>query len=125
MEYIRSKGGKAVFADRTSCDRISDRLMKLTGGEDDGSGVMLTLDMDAVDQSDAPGVSAPNVSGLPKSVLLETARLAGGNSRVSSMDLVEVNPFFDRDDQTSRLGALVYGIFCWGCATGRTLDAGQ
>jgi formiminoglutamase len=114
MEYIRSRGGKAVFADRTSCDRISDRLMKLAGAKDDGSGVMLTLDMDVVDQSDAPGVSAPNISGLPKTVLLATARLAGGNSRVSSMDLVEVNPFFDRDDQTSRLAALVVWHFLLG-----------
>jgi formiminoglutamase len=114
VEYIRSNGGKAVFADRTGSDRISDRLMKLTGGKDGGPGVLLTLDMDAVDQSHAPGVSAPNMSGLPKSVLLETARLAGENSRVLSMDLVEVNPFFDRDDQTSRLGALAVWHFLMG-----------
>ena len=114
VAYIRSKGGKAVFADQTSCDRISDRLMKLSGGKDGRSSVLLTLDLDAVDQSHAPGVSAPNVSGLSKSVLLETARLAGENSRVSSMDLVEVNPFFDRDDQTSRLAALVVWYFLVG-----------
>ncbi len=114
LEFIRSKGGEAEFADRAGIGCISDRLGKLTQGRDDGSGVLLTLDMDAVDQSDAPGVSAPNVSGLPKSILLETARMAGENSRVMSMDLVEVNPYFDRDDQTSRLGALVVWYFLLG-----------
>jgi len=114
LEHIRSVGGEWNFADRTDSGTISDRLRKLTGGKDGGPVVLLTLDMDAVDQSHAPGVSAPNVSGLAKTVLLETARMAGENGRVMSMDVVEVNPFFDRDDQTSRLAALVVWHFMTG-----------
>ena len=114
LEYIRSAGGDYTFADQTDSGSVLDKIRKLTGGKDDGTAVLLTLDMDVVDQSEAPGVSAPCISGLPKSLLLETARAAGANSNVLSMDLVEVNPFFDRDDQTSRLAALVVWHFVLG-----------
>ncbi|TVQ74494.1 MAG: arginase [Balneolaceae bacterium] len=114
LEYIRSAGGEYAFADRTDTRSVLEKLRKLNGGRDDGSAVLLTLDMDSVDQSQAPGVSAPCASGLSKWVLLETARAAGQNGAVLSLDVVEVNPFFDRDDQTSRLAALVVWYFLLG-----------
>ena len=114
LDYIRSTGGEYAFADQTDTKTVLEKLRKLNGGREEGPVVLLTLDMDSVDQSEAPGVSAPCVSGLSKSVLLETARSAGENSLVRSLDLVEVNPFFDRDDQTSRLAALVVWYFLLG-----------
>ncbi len=114
LEYIRSVGGEFAFADQTGTKSVLEKLRKLNGGRDDGPAVLLTLDMDSVDQSQAPGVSAPCASGLSKSVLLEAARAAGENGSVLSLDVVEVNPFFDRDDQTSRLAALVVWYFLLG-----------
>lgn len=114
LDYIRSTGGEYAFADQTDAGAVLEKLRKRNGGRDDGSVVLLTLDMDSVDQSQAPGVSAPCVSGLSKTVLLEAARAAGENESVLSLDVVEVNPFFDRDDQTSRLAALVVWNFLVG-----------
>jgi len=114
LEYIRTAGGEYAFADQTDAGAVLEKLRKRNGGRDDGSVVLLTLDMDSVDQSQAPGVSAPCASGLSKSVLLEAARAAGENGSVLSLDVVEVNPFFDRDDQTSRLAALVVWYYLVG-----------
>ena len=112
--YIEEKNGSFTFRDETDIHKVENRLDGLAA-ESRGEGrIMMTLDMDVLDQSAAPGVSAPCPEGLPKSLLLNTARLAGKHKFVTSMDLVEVNPRFDRDEQTSRLGALVVWFFLCG-----------
>src|SRR5262245_49643945 len=65
-----------------------------------GGAVMVTVDADAFRQADVPGVSAPNPSGFPGTVWPLLAELAGQNPTVKSLELVEVNPTFDRDNQT-------------------------
>lgn len=67
---------------------------------------MVSLDLDAVDRAYAPGVSAPATGGLEPATWLEAARLAGASPAVSSVDVVELNPRFDRDDATASLAAL-------------------
>lgn len=120
VDYIRSTGGDCTYADQTDRRAVLEILHKLASGENDGSDVLLTLDMDALDHTDAPGVSAPCASGLPKSLFLETARASGETKTVLSLDVVEVNPSFDRDDQTSRLAALVVWHFLLGLCLRRS-----
>ncbi|MEX2462725.1 MAG: formimidoylglutamase, partial [Balneolaceae bacterium] len=68
-----------------------------------GESVMVTMDMDAVCQSEAPGVSAPNASGLSSKFWLNLAFELGKQPNVTSFDLCEVNPTYDVDGQTIRL----------------------
>jgi len=70
------------------------------------SPTMVTFDIDAVDQSQAPGVSAPATNGISTPLWLLAAHAAGRSTRVTSCDLVEVSPPHDRDGQTARLAAL-------------------
>jgi formiminoglutamase len=81
-----------------------------------GCPIYLTIDADVVQAADAPGVSAPNVMGLSGAEVAACARLAGSLAQVSSIDLVEINPRFDRDSQSSRWGALVVWNFLIGLA---------
>ncbi|HEX5272444.1 MAG TPA: formimidoylglutamase [Gemmataceae bacterium] len=78
--------------------------------------IYVTLDADVGQVSDVPAVSAPNVRGLPGDYLLRCARIAGGRPEVSSFDLVEINPRYDRDGQSARWGALVVWNFLAGLA---------
>lgn len=78
--------------------------------------VMLTMDMDAVDQSHAPGVSAPNANGFSANTWLKIAFELGKIPGVTSFDLCEVNPVYDRDGQTVRLAALTIWYFLLGVA---------
>jgi formimidoylglutamase len=64
-----------------------------------------TLDMDGVRASDAPGVSATMPDGFTASELLETARLLGRRPSTAALDIVEVNPRYDRDNITTKLAA--------------------
>jgi len=81
-----------------------------------GGAVMVTVDADAFREADVPGVSAPNPSGLPGTVWPMIAELAGQDPRVKSLELVEVNPSFDRDNQTARWAALGLRQFLVGFA---------
>ena len=82
-------------------------------------GLLVSFDVDAVDQAWAPGVSAPATGGLTVELWLAAAREAGRSPRVRSIDIVEVSPPLDRDDQTSRLAALTIWTFLQGLAERR------
>jgi formiminoglutamase len=82
--------------------------------EADGCRVYVTLDADVVRQADVPGVSAPNPSGLAGAEVLACARWAGQSAAVASLDLVEINPRFDRDGQALRWAALAVWNFLIG-----------
>ncbi len=79
--------------------------------------VHVTLDADAVDAAEVPGVSAPNVGGLAAVEVLDCVQAAGAASGVAGFDLVEINPAFDRDDQSARWAALAVWRFLVGWAT--------
>lgn len=78
--------------------------------------VMATFDLDGLDQGFAPGVSAPCVNGMDRGVWLQAAYQAGRSPGVRSMDVVELNPAYDRDGQTARLAALTVWQFLQGLA---------
>jgi formiminoglutamase len=68
--------------------------------------VLATFDVDAVDAAWAPGVSTPTIGGLSNELWLAAAYQAGRSNRVASFDLCEVNPVYDVDGRTARLGAV-------------------
>ncbi|WP_069130369.1 formimidoylglutamase [Rhodohalobacter halophilus] len=105
------KQGDAVFEQSVSVDAILNRLNLF-----DEASLMVTMDMDVVRQADAPGVSAPNASGISKDQWLKLAFGFGNHPKVTSFDLCEVNPDFDRDNQTVKLAALTVWYFLLGVA---------
>jgi formiminoglutamase len=64
------------------------------------------FDMDVVCAADAPGVSAPNPTGLRGDELCQIAMLAGADARTRLAEFSEVNPAYDIDQRTSRLAAV-------------------
>ncbi|MCO4054466.1 MAG: arginase [Bosea sp.] len=65
----------------------------------------VSFDADAIDPSEAPGVGTPVADGLSLGearAIMATVRRSG---LLASLDLVEVNPFLDRDRRTARLMA--------------------
>jgi len=76
--------------------------------------ILATMDMDVVNQASAPGVSAPNSSGISADTWLKCAYELGKHPAVRSFDLCEVNPAYDRDNQTVNLAALTIWYFLLG-----------
>jgi formiminoglutamase len=76
------------------------------------------IDMDAVRASDAPGVSAPNPTGLSGEELCRVAAIAGAHPASRLFEISEVNPAFDADDRASRLAAVAVYHFLAALAAG-------
>jgi len=81
-----------------------------------GCRVYVSVDADVAHQAYVPAVSAPNPDGVRGAHVFDCARLAGASPFVSSLDLVEINPRFDRDGQSARWAALVVWNFLTGLA---------
>jgi formiminoglutamase len=103
---------KAEWTPTDVADLFGQELDRLSGAE----AVLLTVDADAFRQADVPGVSAPSPIGLGGAVWPALAFQAGQDRRVRSLDLVEINPVFDQDDQTVRWAAVGLRQFLLGLA---------
>jgi len=68
-----------------------------------GAPVYLTVDLDGLDPAFAPGVSHPVPGGLTPRQVLNFIQKA--NWKLAGMDVVEVNPDLDVNDQTAILAA--------------------
>lgn len=105
LDYLQEKKATYYFAGELTKRVIGNIYDRLEGD------TMVTMDMDALDQSVAPGVSAPCTNGLSLPLWLHAAYCAGKSPRVTSFDIVEMNPAFDRDTQTVRAAALTLWHF--------------
>lgn len=108
LEFLREHGADWSFADALDMDGV-DAAFAVARGER-----MATFCLDAVDQAFAPGVSAPAAGGLEPRLWLHAAETAGHCPDVRSIDVVELNPRLDRDEQTARLAALTVWSFLRG-----------
>jgi len=110
LDFVRAHNGDVIWNEQLQTDLISEIYTELAGQ------TMVSFDIDAVDSSYAPGVSAPAVNGISPYLWLFAARLAGESGRVVSFDIVEVNPEFDLDNRTARLAAVTIWEFFRGAA---------
>ena len=93
MKDIDGRGLKAC---------MTEALAAVTRGT---SGFHVSFDMDAVDPSAAPGVGTPVKGGLSYREAHLAMEMVADSRRLSSFELVEVNPVMDRENQTAVLAA--------------------
>jgi formiminoglutamase len=67
--------------------------------------VYLTVCLDVLPASVAPGVSAPGVLGVPLGRIERLVDLVAGSGRLIAADIAELNPQADRDATTTRVAA--------------------
>ena len=69
----------------------------------DQQGIHLSLDMDALDPREAPGVGTPVRGGLSYREAHMVMETVAASKQLVSMDVVEVNPILDRENATALL----------------------
>jgi formiminoglutamase len=73
--------------------------------------VYVTIDLDGFSSAYAPGVSAPSPMGFAPDVVLASLKTIMNSGKLRALDIAELNPTYDIDDQTARLAAsLVHTI---------------
>lgn len=70
----------------------------------DADGIYLSFDMDALDPRHAPGVGTPVPGGLTYREAHLACEVVAETGKLIGMDLVEVNPILDVQNQTAILG---------------------
>ncbi|MEE8585759.1 MAG: formimidoylglutamase [Acidobacteriota bacterium] len=108
LDYISNRNGRYYWKKSLTSQQVDE----IYSGAD--SRLMVSFDLDAVEQSQAPAVSTPNCDGLSASLWLQAARRAGKCPQVASIDVVEFNPALDPDGRTARLAALTVWRFLAG-----------
>ena len=87
-------------------DRLGIRevmRMAIDAASQGTDGIYLSLDLDVIDPTFAPGVGTPVMGGLTYREAHLAVELIGETGRLAGMDLVEVNPILDRENMTGKL----------------------
>lgn len=105
METIRRRGFQAVF----------DEALSLAGRAPGGFGI--SIDLDAFDPAEAPGVAVPAPEGLRAAEVLPALEELPRMRRFVGLELVEYTPGRDRDGRTAELARTIF----MSCLLGREL----
>lgn len=88
-KYLQEEGWSALFA---SLQEIAHRVDHL----------WVSLDLDSLDNSIAPGVYYPNPNGLLREEILSLASVLSHSGKVCGIDIMEYNPQFEKLDEAGR-----------------------
>jgi arginase len=88
--------------DRLGITQVMERALALAC--DGTAGVHISFDMDVCDPSIAPGVGTPIKGGLDYREAHVVMEMVAESGKLTSLDLVEVNPTLDLRNQTAELG---------------------
>ncbi len=83
------------------------------------AGYGLSIDLDAVDPADAPGVGTPVEGGLGQQELLDALAHHAGDARLQALEIAEYNPLHDRDGRTAALAMRLAAAVLSGSAPAR------
>jgi arginase len=100
------KSGVHVFTMRDIDERGMREVMSdaLKYAMDDTAGIAVSLDMDFVDPSDAPGVGTPVRGGVTYREAHLAMEMIADSEAMASLEIVEINPVIDEHNRTALLG---------------------
>jgi arginase len=100
------ESGVHIFTMRDIDERGMREVMAeaLRFATDDTAGIAVSLDMDFVDPSDAPGVGTPVRGGVTYRESHLALEMIADSRAMVSLELVEINPVIDEHNKTATLG---------------------
>ena len=104
-ELLKRLGVRVIFmqeVNRIGLGAALSEALAITGRGTAGFGV--SVDLDAIDPQDAPGVGTPEPGGIGSQELLECmALIAAHKQDLVGLEIAELNPARDRDGVTAKL----------------------
>jgi len=103
---LAKESGVHVFTMRDIDERGMREVMTeaLRFASDDTAGIAVSLDMDFIDPSDAPGVGTPVRGGVTYREAHLALEMIADSRAMISFELVEINPVIDLHNTTATLG---------------------
>ncbi|WP_461181543.1 arginase [Virgibacillus kimchii] len=109
-ELIRDKGIKVYTMheiDRMGMPKVMEETIQYLKGRTDG--VHLSLDLDGLDPSEAPGVGTPVIGGITYRESHLAMEMLAEADILSSAEFVEVNPILDEKNKTATVAVALMG----------------
>ncbi|SDK26570.1 arginase [Sediminibacillus albus] len=109
-ELIREKGIKVYSmheVDRLGMTAVITEIIEYLKDKTDG--VHLSLDLDGLDPSDAPGVGTPVIGGLSYRESHLAMEMLAETNMITSAEFVEVNPILDEKNKTATIAVGLMG----------------
>lgn len=112
IELINNHGISRIPSDVINSD-IVGALEAISGFMSRFKQIHISLDIDVLDPSIAPGTGVPEEGGITEVALHEILNLIlKNNTTVKSIDLVEYNPLYDIDERTDRVVQKIVKKIC-------------
>jgi formiminoglutamase len=105
FEHARELGVAYVEDTAMQERHLDERLCELDDLLETADLAYLTIDLDVLPASVAPGVSAPAALGVPLSVVEAFVRAVKASGKLRLADMAEMNPEYDVDNHTARAAA--------------------
>jgi len=112
LEWISAQGARLIFAETLLEQGLEVR--NVLNHATSGGPAFLSIDLDGLDQTVAPAVSAPSPLGVRLHDAARLAEAAGAHPLVQHFDLMEFCPRFDLDSRTARSAVLLFLHFMAG-----------
>jgi len=102
-ENIRSAGVTPITMADIDRMGMSAAMEKAITVASKGDGIHLSLDMDAIDPDEAPGVGTPVRGGLTYREAQLAMEMLAASGKLRSLEIAEVNPILDQGNRTAAL----------------------
>ena len=100
MEEVQRRGIQVVLSE--ACEKVSQT----------SCGFGLSIDMDAIDPIEAPGVGCPEPAGINGAALVSALKSIQYDRPLLGLELAEFNPMLDQDRKTATLLVdLIHAVF--------------
>jgi arginase len=104
-EFIKSLGLRVITMSELDERGMADVITEsIEIASKDTAGIHLTLDMDFIDPHVAPGVGTPERGGATYRESHLAMEKVSDSGHIVSVELAEVNPLYDTENQTAQLG---------------------
>lgn len=113
--YAEEQGVQGIEA-KTVHQQFGKTESRIKAFSNKQSALYVSISLEVFAQAFAPGVSAPNAYGLTPYQVFDLLEIIFASGKVVSVEITELAPCFDRDDQTARLAATLVAwiLRCWG-----------
>ncbi|HEU4560958.1 MAG TPA: agmatinase family protein [Longimicrobium sp.] len=106
LGWAREQGIHLITADEVATKgAVNVAKAALYAATRDADALYLSIDIDAADAADAPGVSATGIGGLTAREMIDLVSTIATHPKLIGADLMELSPPYDQDSRTAKLAA--------------------